>query len=152
MRLILDEWVHEFINEFSAGVPDNPKFEVSIEPKGTAINVDPRHLGQVLGNLCQNGLRYSIKNIGEARLKIEGGIEAITGIPYLEVIDFGTGIDDELAANLFEPFYTTEATGTGLGLYLSKELCEANDARLSYKRADTGGACFHIAFFKQSRD
>ena len=67
--------------------------------------------------------------------------------------DIMTGIDDELATNLFEPFYTTEATGTGLGLYLSKELCEANDARLSYRRAaDTGGACFHIAFFQQSRD
>lgn len=149
VRLVMYQWLHDFIDEFNAGIPENPVIDVSIEPKETTIEVDPRHLSQVLGNLCQNGLRYSAKNIGEARLRIEGGIEAGSGVPYLQVIDYGTGIDDELAANLFEPFYTTEATGTGLGLYLSKELCEANDARLSYRRADTGGACFHIAFLKQ---
>lgn len=152
IRLVMYDWVHEFISEFSAGIPDEPVIDVSIEPRQTVIEADPRHLSQVLGNLCQNGLRYSAKNIGEARLRIEGGIEAETNVPYLQVIDLGTGIDDELAANLFEPFYTTESTGTGLGLYLSKELCEANNARLSYKRADTGGACFHIAFFKRPRN
>ena len=151
-RLQMSDWVHQFIEEFSAGIPDNPQFEVDIRPEETTINADPRHLSQVLGNLCQNGLRYSAKNTGEARLKIEGGLEAATGLPYLQVIDYGTGIDDDLVANLFEPFYTTEATGTGLGLYLSRELCEANDARLSYKRASTGGACFHIAFFNQRRN
>ena len=150
-RLVLNDWVQEFIEEFSAGVPDHPTFEVHIEPTETTINVDPLHLAQVLGNLCQNGLRYSKKHTGEARLKIKGGIEPTTQVPYLEIIDYGTGIDDEFAPNLFEPFYTTETAGTGLGLYLSKELCEANDARLSYKRADTGGACFHIAFFQRSR-
>lgn len=152
VRFVMEEWVLQFIDEFSAGTPVKPQFELNIEPKATTINVDPRHLGQVFGNLCQNGLRYSIKNLGDPRLMIEGGIEAITGVPYLQVIDYGTGIDKELAANLFEPFYTTEAAGTGLGLYLSKELCEANNARLSYRRADTGGACFHIAFFNQSRN
>jgi two-component system sensor histidine kinase PilS (NtrC family) len=150
--LVMDEWIRHFIEEFSAGAPDTPEFDISIEPRDTTICVDPLHLSQVLGNLCQNGLRYSAKHTGHAKLRVKGGIEVTTGIPYIEIIDFGTGIDDELAANLFEPFYTTEATGTGLGLYLSRELCEANDARLSYRRADTGGACFHIAFFQQSRD
>ncbi|HKI73357.1 MAG TPA: ATP-binding protein [Pseudomonadales bacterium] len=150
--LVMDEWVRQFMEEFSAGIPESPSFEVAIDPKDTTINADPRHMAQVLGNLCQNGLRYSQKHCGEAKLRIEGGMDVNTHVPYLEVIDYGTGIDDELVPNLFEPFYTTEATGTGLGLYLSKELCEANNARLSYKRADTGGACFHIAFFQQSRD
>jgi two-component system sensor histidine kinase PilS (NtrC family) len=48
--------------------------------------------------------------------------------------------------NLFEPFYTTESAGTGLGLYLSKELCEANRARLTYRAGPQGGSCFRIAF------
>ena len=67
----------------------------------------------------------------------------------LKVTDFGTGVDETLIPNLFEPFYTTESTGTGLGLYLSKELCEANNARLSYARAESGGSSFRISFFKQ---
>lgn len=151
-KLSLHGWIYQFVEEFSDGQADNPSFDIDIKPPDTEIFVDPLHLSQVLGNLCHNGLRYSLKNTGEARLKIRGGKDASTGVPFVEVIDFGTGIDDEMATNLFEPFYTTETTGTGLGLYLSKELCEANDARLSYKRADTGGACFHIAFFQQARD
>ena len=74
------------------------------------------------------------------------GVDPISDHAYLEVVDFGTGVDPEHIPNLFEPFYTTESTGTGLGLYLSKELCEANEARLSYVKATTGGSCFKITF------
>lgn len=151
-QIVLGEWIPQFVEEFRAGYPDAGEIIVNIEPFDATIEVDPLHLSQVLGNLCQNGLRYSAKHSGESRLKIEGGIDKDTGNGYLEVIDYGTGVDEELVPNLFEPFYTTETTGTGLGLYLSKELCEANDARLGYKKADTGGACFHIAFFQQARD
>jgi two-component system sensor histidine kinase PilS (NtrC family) len=56
-------------------------------------------------------------------------------------------VSDELIPNLFEPFYTTEVTGTGLGLYLSKELCEANDARLSY--SNQGQSRFRISFIQR---
>ena len=110
------------------------------------VSADPLQLSQVLGNLCQNGLRYSEKETGEAKLELTGGLEADSNKPYLDVIDFGTGVDEDLIANLFEPFYTTETTGTGLGLYLSKELCEANNASLNYVKADTGGSCFRILF------
>ncbi len=152
--LVLSEWVHHFINEFESGRPGPLYIDVSIEPDDTTVLVDPMHLSQVLGNLFENGLRYSTKHIGEARLLVRGGIDRDTGNPFLEVQDFGEGISDELLPNIFEPFYTTEVTGTGLGLYLSKELCEANDARLGYTSGDTsaGGACFHISFFKQSRN
>jgi len=47
---------------------------------------------------------------------------------------------------LFEPFFTTDASGTGLGLYIARELCEANGAMIEYKRAIDGGACFRITF------
>lgn len=151
-KLTLSSWLNDFIVEFSAGATNKVDVEVSVYPDDIEIHVDPTHLSQVLGNLCQNGLRYSKKRTGEDKVKIVGGIDEASKNPYLEVIDYGDGIEEDLTANLFEPFYTTEVAGTGLGLYLSKELCEANDARLSYKKADTGGACFHIAFFQQSRD
>jgi two-component system sensor histidine kinase PilS (NtrC family) len=61
----------------------------------------------------------------------------------LHVIDDGEGVAKELQAQLFEPFFTTFANGTGLGLYIARELCAANSARLDY--LDRGqGADFRI--------
>jgi two-component system sensor histidine kinase PilS (NtrC family) len=61
-------------------------------------------------------------------------------------VDVGPGIEEEQLKNLFEPFYTTDKKGTGLGLYLSKELCEANQAQLDYFRRNEGGSRFRITF------
>ncbi|MEM7364209.1 MAG: ATP-binding protein [Pseudomonadota bacterium] len=143
-----DEWVNLFLEEFTAALPEKPTIIREIDTRLQLV-VDPSHLSQVLGNLCANGLRYSTKNIGEPKLVIHGSIDPDTQNPFVEVTDFGTGVDETLIPNLFEPFYTTESTGTGLGLYLSKELCEANNARLSYERAETGGSSFRISFFRQ---
>ena len=52
----------------------------------------------------------------------------------------------EEAGSLFEPFFTTENKGTGLGLYISRELCESNRARLDYVPREGSGACFRITF------
>jgi two-component system sensor histidine kinase PilS (NtrC family) len=145
-ELALQEWIGVFLEEFSAGVADELVIETEFPPGQLLIEFDPLHLSQVLGNLYQNGLRYSAKYAGENKLKVICDTDPITDKVYLEVIDYGQGVDDDLIQNLFEPFHTTESTGTGLGLYLSKELCEANNARLSYSKADTGGSCFRIAF------
>jgi two-component system sensor histidine kinase PilS (NtrC family) len=75
-----------------------------------------------------------------------GGISNETGRTYLNVIDHGPGIDPETAQNIFDPFFTTEAKGSGLGLYITKELCEANNARITYTPAPNGGSCFSIEF------
>ncbi len=144
--IVLREWMDKFLEEFSAGVPDEIDIETEFLSDPITINVDPLHLSQVLGNLYQNGLRYSAKHTGKHKLKVVAGINSNSGHAYLEVIDYGTGVDSDLVPNLFEPFFTTESTGTGLGLYLSKELCEANEARLSYSKAVTGGSCFRITF------
>ncbi len=139
----LQTWLEEFTQEFSAGFSGEPQIEIEIvgDPD-TAIEFDPLHLSQILGNLCQNGLRYSEKKTGEAKLIIRAN--SGEGVNHLEVIDFGEGVSDDLIPNLFEPFYTTEVTGTGLGLYLSKELCEANNARVSYTNYDQSR--FRISF------
>lgn len=63
----------------------------------------------------------------------------------LAVQDDGAGVPAEQQSKLFEPFFTTTADGTGLGLYVAKELCEANGARLEY-RDEQKGACFQIFF------
>ena len=148
-ELVVSEWLSGFIDDFSAGRATPPKIQTDIQVEGMRISVDPLHLSQVLGNLCQNGLRYSEKQTGEDKLLIECGKDKTTGSAYIAVIDYGEGVDKELVPNLFEPFYTTETSGTGLGLYLSKELCEANESRLSYTKTSHGGSCFRITFLKK---
>ena len=64
----------------------------------------------------------------------------------LEVLDDGPGVPDEQLQNIFEPFYTTDNKGSGLGLYISRELCESNQARLDYQRRQGGGSCLRITF------
>ena len=146
------DWIRDFIDDFSAGFPDgiNVEFESDAALENLTLEFDPLQLSQVLGNLCQNGLRYSEKHTGEPKLKIRVNNEMLSGIS-IEVIDYGQGVSEDLTQNLFEPFYTTETSGTGLGLYLSRELCESNMARLSYSRADTGGSCFRISFTQPMR-
>ena len=68
------------------------------------------------------------------------------GRALLDIIDNGPGIEPETADQIFEPFYTTAASGTGLGLYIARELCEINQAHLSYRAAPGGGGCFRIQF------
>jgi two-component system sensor histidine kinase PilS (NtrC family) len=148
--LSLDAWLADFISEFVAGQLGNPIINVDIEPADIKIYMDPQHLSQILGNLCQNGLRYSEQATQEARILLRSRLDSSSLRPYLEVIDYGHGVDKSLVENLFEPFFTTEATGTGLGLYLSMELGQANNARLSYSQTEHGGSCFSIAFLEAS--
>jgi two-component system sensor histidine kinase PilS (NtrC family) len=142
----LRTWLDKFVEEFTAGSQDNPVLNIVMPEADLKVNVDPAHLSQVLNNLSQNGLRYSLKHTGDARIGLKAGMDVLNNQIYLEVVDYGVGVDKEQVQNLFEPFYTTESTGTGLGLYLCKELCEANRARLTYYRAQHGGSCFRISF------
>lgn len=142
----IQSWLDNFITEFSAGSPDRPEIEIQLPQGDLTAQFDPLHLSQILSNLCQNGLRYSLKNTGESKIIVRAGAEVLNNTTYLEVIDYGAGVEQEQVQNLFEPFYTTETSGTGLGLYLSKELCEANRARLVYRRSQHGGSCFRISF------
>tara|TARA_B110000977_G_scaffold87874_1_gene116902 strand:+ start:8360 stop:9955 length:1596 start_codon:yes stop_codon:yes gene_type:complete len=150
-KIDLNDFLKDFVEEFSVGYSEHCQIDVTNYPGTINVDFDPIHLSQVLGNLCQNGLRYSAKKTGSHKVSIVVGIEELSGVAYLTVIDFGAGVPNDLIGNLFEPFYTTETSGTGLGLYLSKELCEANNAKLSYSNSDVRGSCFHITFFPSSR-
>ena len=67
-------------------------------------------------------------------------------LPTLDVVDRGPGIPSKVAAQIFEPFFTTHELGTGLGLYLAREMCIANLASLEYLPIAGGGSCFRITF------
>ncbi|MBI1195526.1 MAG: hypothetical protein GC138_06755 [Gammaproteobacteria bacterium] len=108
------------------------------------IRIDPDQLRMILDNLCQNALRHGGNN-GEPRISLVTGVSLETQRPYIEVIDNGAGVPEEVAQHLFEPFYTTAPNGTGLGLYLSKELAECNQAHLACLPGEGGGR-FRLTF------
>lgn len=94
------------------------------------IRFDPLHLREVLLNLLGNAIRYASGKPGSIRLFI---VPAISSRLELHVQDDGPTITPEVRAHLFEPFYTTSSKGTGLGLYLARELCLNNEAMLDYE-------------------
>lgn len=113
-----------------------------------AVRMDPGQFDQVLWNLCENALRYSAR---EPRLCFAYGLHLASGRPFLDVIDTGPGMSAETAAQAFEPFFTREPDGTGLGLYLARELCEANQASLSLQAHGPEGCRFRILFAHPDR-
>jgi two-component system, NtrC family, sensor histidine kinase PilS len=94
------------------------------------IIFDRSHLDQILWNLVRNAYRHSKKTTGSVSVKL---LETnVSNMAKLTVIDDGPGVSTEALAHLFEPFFTTETSGTGLGLYIARELAEVNGARIEY--------------------
>jgi two-component system sensor histidine kinase PilS (NtrC family) len=79
-------------------------------------------------------------------IKFQGGLDGEKR-PYLDVIDWGRGVAEEIRENIFDPFFTTTPKGTGLGLYIARELCEGNGGSLNYFPGDGGvGSRFRVTF------
>lgn len=108
-------------------------------PDSLHFQFDPDHLRQIVWNLMRNAWRYSRKQAGSLRFSAQMRGNGL----LLEVADDGPGVAPEHRDKLFEPFFTTDAQGTGLGLFLARELAEANHAALSHV-AGQGGARFHL--------
>ncbi|MEX2131726.1 MAG: ATP-binding protein [Pseudohongiellaceae bacterium] len=152
-RISLEPWLKSFIESYKETHEDCDKINLKITADNVEIKVIPSQLEQVLANLFDNGLRYSRRASGTSTIDvvIEVSLENDEELPCLRVIDRGRALDSAEQALLFEPFYTTESSGTGLGLYISKELCEANRAHLTYSASDTGTSCFTIYFSDPNR-
>jgi len=137
LQVYLNTYCDEFLMEKSLN-----KSDVVLHTYHTALMVyfDQQQLYQVLYNLCENGLRYSQ---GSPLLELTA---SISNRPYLEVLDHGNGMTEEIKAQIFEPFFTTESKGTGLGLYITREICEANKASLHLVSSANTGCCFRIYF------
>ena len=144
--LDLRYWLHRFVAELRQSLRDDPTIHVQSEPGSIQTRIDPQQLTQIVTNLVQNGLRYSTRKHGKGQVWLKLFRDGPTQLPVVEIVDDGDGVALEQQANLFEPFFTTENKGTGLGLYISRELCESNRARLDYVSREGSGACFRITF------
>jgi two-component system, NtrC family, sensor histidine kinase PilS len=132
----LGDYLETFAAEFCEidKVPaDTIRVETEIE---ATISFDRSHLNQIMWNLCRNALRYCQKKPGSIVVSVQSGPRQ--GTVELNVIDDGMGVAESLRAHLFEPFFTTASSGTGLGLYIAREICEANAATLEYVERPVG--------------
>lgn len=143
--LDLGLWAQNFVEEYSQGNDLGADSLRVIASSGVPVAAvaDPQQLQQVVWNLVQNALRYGRMPGEPARVMVVTR-QGEHGVPILEVIDRGPGIAPKVAAQIFEPFYTTHEYGTGLGLYLARQMSEANQAALEYVRVAGGGSCFRL--------
>ena len=143
----LKVFVERFLHNFIAGRPDSEGLIlIDIAPEETEIRFDATHLQQILTNLCENGLRHSESYPGFPKVEFRGGASEEGARAFLDVIDHGDGVDEDTIDHIFEPFFTTSNTGSGLGLYISRELSICNQANLEYIPVASGGSCFRISF------
>ena len=136
--IILADWMPVFLDNYFKG--HDVFLHVLTQP---TISFDIHQLEQVLINLINNGLRYSSYAHPHAFVEIE--IYCADNDVIIDVLDGGTGVNADDLSALFNPFFTTEQSGTGLGLYLSQAFCEANQARLLYV-PEHQKTCFRLIF------
>ncbi len=115
------------------------------------VRVDASQLHQIVWNLCQNGVTHALENAPEAPIELRYGRLGGIGRPFLQVADRGPGIDPADVERVFEPFFTRSERGTGLGLFLARELALSNRATLLYEARDGGGSVFRIVFADPGR-
>ena len=130
-------YLGNFAKEFCAAekVPDDG---IDVQVRTTQrILFDRQHLDQVLWNLARNAWRHCLRRPGSVRLVVWPA--PAPGRLLIDVHDDGPGVSAETQAHLFEPFFTTVPQGTGLGLYIARELCEGNGARIEYVENPAGG-------------
>lgn len=116
-----------------------------VSPDNTMVLVDPGQLQQVIDILVDNAVCHFDRDAQKLRIRLAGGISPGAG-PFIEMRDNGPGISGDNAEHLFEPFFTTRHEGTGLGLYIARQLCEANQIRIEHLSPPTGGSCFRLSF------
>jgi two-component system sensor histidine kinase PilS (NtrC family) len=146
-RIRIRDWLDEFVDEFvNSGSCQAEQMEIGVAPPDLEIYMDPSLLHQVVWNLCQNATLHGAQDSVPFRLRLVCEVSPATLKPHLDIIDNGPGIDPDNAETIFEPFFTTRSTGTGLGLYIAREICENNQCSLDYMPIESSGSCFRITF------
>lgn len=145
-RIDLGVWLPTFVDEFCASESVPPGRLALKLVRTPVIEFDREHLRQVLWNLLRNAVRYAKSAPGSVRIELRTVARQV----QLSVLDDGPGVPAAEQGQLFEPFFTTDSKGTGLGLYLARELCATNRARLDYIEGQQG-AHFRIRFREVGR-
>jgi two-component system sensor histidine kinase PilS (NtrC family) len=146
----LKQWLNDFIRDFveQSSLKKN-QISIFVDVPNAHIQFDPTHLHQILWNLCRNAEKYAKDDVSELHIDIQGNHPPHTRDIMLNIIDNGRGVPEKNIERLFEPFFTTSTKGdegTGLGLFMARELCLSNGATLEYVKLPAGGSCFRMVF------
>jgi len=147
----VNKWIPRVIQEFKEASSE----DATLSFTGSCawpILADKAQLKRVLDNLIDNALRHSAMATDERTADLHIGQSVNQRLCFIDVIDDGQGVPESAQSRLFEPFFTTRPEGTGLGLYLCKELCESNGAEISYRRTPDGRSSFRLSLRMQSKD
>ncbi|MCC5864617.1 MAG: hypothetical protein JJU31_05850 [Wenzhouxiangella sp.] len=149
----LVSWARKLVNEFRR-YHKLHEDKVRLEAPSAAIMVliDPGQMTQAVWNLMENALKHA--RVDDRTPTITLRVSPIRGHREmaLDIIDDGPGIPLEKRSQVFEPFFTTHKQGSGLGLYLARQLCDANQAPLEYVQVPNAGACFRILLRRPDAD
>jgi two-component system sensor histidine kinase PilS (NtrC family) len=141
----LHTFLIEFANEFRASqVTRRLDFEAAIDSEETLVLYDKSQLSQCLWKLLDNAVDHASKDSSMPRVRLVLTKDQESGFCIITVADNGPGISKTQLNQIFEPFYTTRKEGSGLGLYIARQLCEANQAELTVNSEPGQGAFFHI--------
>jgi two-component system sensor histidine kinase PilS (NtrC family) len=136
----------EFASEFqSSQVNRLLDFQSAVDlEEETYVLYDKSQLSQCLWKLLDNAVDHASRDKSNPSVRLALTRQEEAGFCIITVADNGPGINKEQLSKIFEPFYTTRKEGSGLGLYIAKQLCEANQAELTVDSEPGKGAFFHI--------
>ncbi|MCA1780418.1 MAG: ATP-binding protein [Xanthomonadaceae bacterium] len=141
----VSDWLRQLADEFRREhrLPEG-RLKVEAPRHRIQVLVDPGQLSQAVNNLMANALRHAASESHQPTITLR--LSPIRGHREmaLDIIDDGPGIPLEKRSRIFEPFFTTHKQGSGLGLFLARQLCDANQAPLEYVQIQNAGACFRI--------
>jgi len=149
-HLLLGEWLVKTVADYLKTLNRDVEISVDCEYKELLVEFDTENLQRILANLLDNALRHSKLATTKETAKIVVSLDFSTHQCLVDIIDVGKGVALEDQAKLFEPFYTTVQEGSGMGLYLCKELCEINNATISYTTTAQGETCFRISMIQKA--
>jgi two-component system, NtrC family, sensor histidine kinase PilS len=151
-RLSLAAWVDEFRTEYCETTQwSMDRIRVSAPGSEIEVRVDPTQLHQIVWNLCDNAVRHACSGQAGSALEIRIGRLTPGARPYLEIADRGPGVPANDVERIFEPFFSHGRAGTGLGLFLARELAQTNGATLLYEARAGGGSIFRLVFADPTR-
>ncbi len=143
----LGEWLVKAVDDYMhTEFGSQCEFNMKNIPNDFQVRFDPGHLSQIVHNLWDNAHQHSTQSDAITEIMLKAGFEDESGRPYLDIFNAGPAIPEELVEQIFEPFFTGMNNGTGLGLYLARELCECNNASVSYIQQSGEFVCFRILF------
>jgi two-component system sensor histidine kinase PilS (NtrC family) len=151
-RLSLQEWLDEFRAEFceTMQLPES-RLTLTVPGETLEVRADPTQLHQIVWNLCDNAIRHGCAGSDTATIDVRAGRMQAGARPFLDIADRGPGVGEGDIERIFEPFFTRGRGGTGLGLFLARELAQTNGASLLYENRAGGGSVFRLVFADPTR-